>query len=73
MEYKEDLLPSKELNHCIDDFYKSTNFKRADWLNNKQKNMCLEYIAKRFDLKSHHVAWILIKRNYNFTYMSKIK
>ncbi|WP_438464743.1 hypothetical protein [Staphylococcus pseudintermedius] len=37
MEYKEDLLPSKELNHCIDDFYKSTNFKRADWLNNKQK------------------------------------
>lgn len=37
MEYKEDLLPSKELNHCIDDFYKSINFKRADWLNNKQK------------------------------------
>lgn len=73
MEYKEDLLPTKELNKCINEYYKSINFKRDDWLNNKQQNNCLEYIAKRFNLKSHYVAWILIKRDYNFMYMAKIK
>lgn len=71
MEYKEDVLPPKELNECINEYYKSINFERGDWLNETQQRKCIEYISKRFGMKVHQVYWILIKRRYDFLFMKQ--